>query len=127
MQLNPRSLVLDMKVWSACDNIRINIVALRSGVVQNDGYTSQSSFVVPSGGKVLIPNVPITYRLFIYSSEALVVAGTLPSGSALTLYGQTLLMMDGGLNNLLLTNTGIVDANAVLIRFSTTNVYHPLF
>ena len=118
---NVRSLVFDIKVESADSTVRRNIASIRSGLAQSNGYIDQNSFIVPAGGNVSIPDVPMCYRLFIYSSQPLVIVGTPPSNAQVTFSGQSVLALDGGLSGVVLTNTGIIDANATLIRLATTN------
>lgn len=118
---NVKSLIYDIKVESADMIIRRNLLSVRNGMTQSSGYIDQNSFVVPAGGNVSIPDVPICYRLFIYSSLPIVIEGTPPGGSLTTFSGQTMFAIDGGLSGLILTNTGTVDAAVNLIRLATTN------
>ncbi len=117
---NNRALIFDLKVESADSQIRRNLLSIRSGVTQANGYIDQQAFTVPAGGTVNIPDLPMTFRVCVYSQYPLYIQGTVTGASTQSNFpGQMLFILDTGVTGLTLTNTGTTDSPVFMTRLST--------
>lgn len=120
-----KGLVFDLKIFSAEDRIRRNLLGIRSSVSQENGLIDQQSFTLIQGQTLSIPNLPLSVYFSLYANRLVSVLGKLPGQENAILFPpQSLFLLEGGLRDVEITNNNTENVTVTITRLSRTQVVY---
>lgn len=125
--MSARSLVFDLKLFSADSRLNKNLLSVRTSVTRDPAHLKEDVFSLLATESISLPAVANTSAFCLYSSAPVKVTTKVDNNLTPTVFeNQTILAMTSSVASVVVENTGLNKATIQVVRLALYNAATPI-
>ena len=120
MTTNAKTLALDLRIYSADERLRRNLLAVRSAITQDLGMIAERTLSVPPDSTMIVSEIVGTVGVVLYSKYPITVTTQIEANVPVTMTNQTMFVTTTQVRSLTLYNPGTKTSVVTIIRLANS-------